>query len=359
MGETLTQFRDEARESLPIPLLILDEPLVRAVQERLAGHGLLDPPADGFLGPVSQWALAEFCRARDLAFAGALTPATAGALLDDDPVLPLRPGDDLAGRVIAAMLRRGDWVCRHSDCLTIAYVEGMDPHGDPTARRPDAFEDARLLLRVAPDGVPVLAGAWDATTAPGRPAVEQPAEPAGAPRIRRGQHKAWVIGRTAIGTEQEQEALVQVAPLPVTRDANRDFQRRRRRAERPLRRGPARRPERAARCRRRRGRGLPDRTRSGRSRRGHGAAALGRPVAGEHRLPLHDGRARRRGPAALPPRVMPPVRRGGASCPRRPRSRRHSPGRRRATPAPAATPRAAPGDSWPATRSPGPPGCPR
>lgn len=213
------------RENVPVPLLIADDALAREAQDRLAHHGLLDPPSDGFFGPVSQWALAEFCRARGLPFKGALTRAAAEALLAEAPVLPLRPGEDLAGRVAGALLRRGDWLCRHPGCFTVAYVEGMEPSGRRSPVRPDAFDDARLLLRVGPGGVPELAGVWEATAAPGRPAVEKPVEPAGAPRLARGQHKAWVMGRTGLGTEHEQEALVQAVPLPVTRDGNRDFRR--------------------------------------------------------------------------------------------------------------------------------------
>lgn len=160
-----------------------------------------------------------------MGFDGALTRAAASALLDAAPALALRPGSDLAGRVAAALLRRGDFLCRHPDGTATVYVEGMDPDGARNAARPDAFDDARLLLRVAPDGRPYLAGAWEAATAPGRPAVTEPADPDGAPRIARGRHRAWVMGRTAIGTALEREALVQVLPLPVTRDANRDFRR--------------------------------------------------------------------------------------------------------------------------------------
>jgi hypothetical protein len=54
MGGGLERFRDgEGEAPLPVALLVLDEGLVRAVQDRLAHHGLLDPPADGFLGPVA------------------------------------------------------------------------------------------------------------------------------------------------------------------------------------------------------------------------------------------------------------------------------------------------------------------
>ena len=221
----LDAFARGAEGPLIAALLVRDPALVSAVQDRLSAAGLLDPPADGFLGPATQWALMEFCRLSGTPFEGGLSPGAARALLDAPEVLPLQPGPDLAGRVAAALLRRGDWICRHPDGANIVYVEGLDTAGNPTPRRPDHFDDLRLLLRVAPGGRPEIAGAWTATTAPGRPAVEEPAEPGGAPRLRPGQHRAWVIGRTAIGTAQEQEALVQQAPLPATRDANRDFRR--------------------------------------------------------------------------------------------------------------------------------------
>jgi hypothetical protein len=54
MGSALVVFRDGNRDSLSVALLIEDEALVRPAQDRLAHHGLLNPPADGSLGPVSQ-----------------------------------------------------------------------------------------------------------------------------------------------------------------------------------------------------------------------------------------------------------------------------------------------------------------
>lgn len=218
----LQRFQAGGPPSLPVQLLVLDPMLARGVQQALSRHGLLDPPADGFTGPVSQWAMAAFCRACGLPFDGALTPAIAAALLDDAPAFPLRPGPDLAGRVVAAMLRRGDWVSRHPDCITVVYVQGMDPDGRPNGARPDAFDDARLAIRVA-DGRPVLAGAWEATARAGRPSVEQPLEPAGAAHLAPGQYKAWALGRTLVGSGDEHDALVQVAPVLVRRDRGRDF----------------------------------------------------------------------------------------------------------------------------------------
>jgi hypothetical protein len=225
--QALRAFADGGRDRLEAPLLARDPVLVEAVQVRLHEAGLLDPPAVpwGLLGPATQWALREFCRIAGLGFEGTLSREAAAALLRPVIAPGLRPGGDLAGRVAAALLRRGDWICRHPDCVNIVYVEGLDEAGQRIPRRADAFDDLRLLLRITADGRPELAGAWTATTAPGRPATEEPAEPVGAPILRRGQYRAWVIGRTAIGTGFEQEALVQVAPLPVTRDANRDFHR--------------------------------------------------------------------------------------------------------------------------------------
>lgn len=223
--ERLETFARGEQQTLSMALLVEDTSLLGDLQARLSAIGLLDPPPDGFLGPATQWALMAFCRLSGIPFEGSLSRNAAKTLLAPDAVLPLRPGGDLAGRVAAAMDRRGDWICRHPDCFNIIYVEGMDPDGRRRPRRPDSFDDLRLLLRVAPGGRPELAGAWSATTAAGRPSVEEPAEPEGAPRLRPGQHRAWVIGRTAIGTPLEQDALVQVAPLPVTRDTNRDYHR--------------------------------------------------------------------------------------------------------------------------------------
>ncbi len=220
----LDRFVQERTASLPLALLALEGDLLRAVQSRLVHHGLLDPHGDGVLGPVTTWALGEFCRAAALEFGNALSPEAARALLRPAPILNLTPGDDLAGRVVRAMLRRGDWICRHAGCLTVAYVEGTEPDGRPSADRADAFDDLRLLLRVE-GGRPIVAGAWHATTGSGRDAVEHPVDRWGSPRLEPGQHKAWAIGRTAIGAELEQDALVQVAPLPVRRDADQNYRR--------------------------------------------------------------------------------------------------------------------------------------
>ena len=164
-------------------------------QATLIARGLLDPPADGFIGPLSRWAMAQ----------------------GEPP--PLMPSDDLAGRIVRALVRRGHFVARHPECLNIVYVEGLNPDGTPNDNAPNRFNDIRCLVRIVA-GVPTLAGCWEATAEPSRRWTFAPMNRSGAARIAFGQYKAW-----ALGFHHGHEALVQVEPLPVYRDARRDFRR--------------------------------------------------------------------------------------------------------------------------------------
>jgi hypothetical protein len=190
----------------------------REIQERLTALGVLEPPADGVLGPVSRWALGAVCGVAGVSFDGTVRSDVAAALAKATP-LALRPGDDLAGRIVRAMFVRGDFIARHPDCLNIVYVEGMDVDGTPNANAPNAFNDLRCLIRIV-DGVPVMAGAWEGTTEPSRRWTREPMNAKGAARIAFGQHKAW-----GIGLHHDHEALVQVADVTVFRDANKDYRR--------------------------------------------------------------------------------------------------------------------------------------
>jgi hypothetical protein len=193
---------------------------VKAVQAALTDCGYLDPPPDGGWGPVSKWALAEFCKRAGMAWTlDAITPAMSEALREAKPP-PLNPGNDLAGRIVRAMQAKGYWIARHPDCVNIVYIEGIDPDGTPNANRPNEFNDLRIVIRIGADGVPKIIGKWEATTEPSRRWTEDPMNPAGAARIKFGQYKAW-----ALGTHHTHEALVQVAPITVYRDANKDYRR--------------------------------------------------------------------------------------------------------------------------------------
>lgn len=210
---------------VPLPRLQDNAELARDIQGQLGAIGLLDPPVDGQFGPVSRWALSIFLG--DAGFDGAdtLDRKTATALLEAAP-RPLRSDSDALGaRIVAAMLRRGYWIARYPRCVNIVYVEGIDPDGKPNGNKPDRFNDARVLLRIAKDGTPEVANAWEATTEPGRHYTDNPMNPQGAARVALSQVKAWIVGTHMAGTDTAHEALVQAVSLSVHRDLNRDFSR--------------------------------------------------------------------------------------------------------------------------------------
>lgn len=210
-----------------LPRLSADGELVREVQQRLSVAGLLDPPADGKFGSVSRWALAAFAALRGEDPEAGLTRTLAAALLAPGlaKTLPLVPGSGLAARLVRAMQEAGHWMSRHPACLTILYVEGMDPAGRPNGNAPNQFNDARLLLRIDEDGRPAIRAAWKATTEPGRRYTEHPVDPAGAARIAFGQYKSWVVGTHKPAAPSAHEALVQADEITIHRDLNRDFRR--------------------------------------------------------------------------------------------------------------------------------------
>ncbi len=103
------------------------------------------------------------------------------------------------------------------DTYNIVYVEGMNPDGTLNNDALDGWNDLRLVLQWKPQGWTIVHNAV-ATTEPGRVYVQQPINPRGAARIAFGQYSAWRMGRH----QQTQPALVQVAPVTVHRDLNRN-----------------------------------------------------------------------------------------------------------------------------------------
>jgi hypothetical protein len=191
-----------------------------SAQTILSNIGLLDPPADGVIGPVTRWALEEFCRRENLPLDSSLdSEALAEALTSAKP-LPLTPGDDLAGRIVSAIIAKGYWVARHPECLNIAYVEGTNADGSPNGNLPNEFNDRRMVIRIGSDGVPKIEGSWEGTTEPGRQYTEHPLNVRGAARVAFGQHKAW-----SVGDYHGWESLLQAAPIPVYRDLAQHYKR--------------------------------------------------------------------------------------------------------------------------------------
>lgn len=204
-----------------------DKALTRQIQLRLGELGVLDPPADGSFGPVSQWALGEFLKRAQLTKKQAVDAEVSKALLDaDDTLFPLQSTQSFAGSLVKAMLQKGHWIARHPDCVNIVYVEGMDTDGAPNPNTPDQFNDFRAVIRIGRTGKPEFVELWDATTEPGRFfTLGSEAHPDGAARIAFGQYKSWSVGTHRKGGPTAHEALVQTAPIDIHRDLDRNFKR--------------------------------------------------------------------------------------------------------------------------------------
>lgn len=102
----------------------------------------------------------------------------------------------------------------------IIYIEGMNANGTLNSDAPNQFNDRRLVLQTV-GGIPQIIGNWEATTEPGSHYTYSPMNSGGAARIKFGQYTSWRVGMH--GTRDRHEALVQVAPVSVHRDFNKDF----------------------------------------------------------------------------------------------------------------------------------------
>lgn len=215
----------------PIPLATIggDRTLALQVQGKLVEAGLLEAPPDGEFGPVSHWAMGEFLRAVHTPLKTQLDIAAAQSLLSPaiNTLFPLHFTANLAGRIAAAIVRRGWWITRHPDCVNIVYVEGLNADGTANNDAPNAFNDLRLILRINEVGDPEIVESWDATTEPGTYFTKHKKQDSrGAARIAFGQYKSWVVGMHPRSKPTiAHEALVQVKDVTIHRDLNEDFER--------------------------------------------------------------------------------------------------------------------------------------
>ena len=114
--------------------------------------------------------------------------------------------------------RSQNWEVRTGEHrYNIFYVQGMFPSGVRNDNKPNQFNDSRLLVEVNP--TPRLVGAWFASIEPGNHYTHQPMNAKGAAQIEvPGQYRAWRIGKH----KGREIALVQVAPVNIVRDFNRN-----------------------------------------------------------------------------------------------------------------------------------------
>lgn len=130
----------------------------------------------------------------------------------------------LAYKLVAYMQSRGYAIARDPYTINIIYLEGSDFDGTPNPDRPDEWNDRRIVLVFDKAGTPTIVHNCQATTEPGLSATMSVSarKRGGCARIAIGQHTAWRLGWHK---KPEHTALVQVMPLPVHRDYNRDSKR--------------------------------------------------------------------------------------------------------------------------------------
>lgn len=212
---------------VPLKELALDRELANDIQIRLRDLGILDPPVDGDIGPVSRLALRVFAKLVKQNFDELnVTQGLAQALIDNSSatLLPLEPGNDFAGRIVRYMQLKDYWIARAPGFLNIVYVEGVDGDGTLNDDAPNEWNDRRLVIEIK-NRKPTLLGNWDATTEPGFHFTKKPMNLKGAARIAFGQYKAWRVGVHNRKKKSKHEALVQVGEITVHRDFNKDMQR--------------------------------------------------------------------------------------------------------------------------------------
>lgn len=203
-----------------------DDKLATHIQEILIWLGLLDSPPDGKFGPISSAALKQFQKLTNCSEYGFLGIETAKKLIETSPDKlpqpPMQLGNDLASRIVKYMQKKNYQIATGNDEYNIVYVEGMNADGSLNSDPPNQFNDRRMVIEIV-NGRPKIALNFEATTEPGYHYTYRPMNPRGAARIAFGQYKSWRVG--IHGNSEPHEALVQVAPIKVYRDANRDMQR--------------------------------------------------------------------------------------------------------------------------------------
>jgi hypothetical protein len=134
----------------------------------------------------------------------------------------LKLDDSLASRIVRRMQALGLKLFTASGELNIIYLEGVNLDGTPNSDILDEWNDLRVVLRFV-EGKPEIVDKWIATSEVGSYYTFSPMNREGAARIKiDSQFKAWKVG---LHGSRPYEALVQVAPVSVCRDLNKDGKR--------------------------------------------------------------------------------------------------------------------------------------
>ena len=204
-----------------IAQIAADEELTTDIQKVLIWLQLLDSPVDKKFGPITTEAFKEFQTRMNCSEIGVLDTETTKKLIETDrselPQPQLKPGDNLAGRIIKYMLVKNYHISSKPSEYNIVYVEGIDADGTENNDAPNKFNDRRILIEIV-DSIPKIIGNWEATTEPGTFWTNNPMNSKGAARIKFDQFKAWRVGTHKI----QFPALLQVADITVHRDFDRN-----------------------------------------------------------------------------------------------------------------------------------------
>ena len=203
-----------------------DLELVKHVQKNLIRLGLLEPPADGQLGPITIATIAGFQAALKILEQG-IGIHTCKALIEVRSMpadMPLHLVDESLASSIAKYYKLQGWYfSRNSSEINICYLEGANADGRQNTDAPNEWNDRRIIWSVRA-GIPTTLGNWQASCEPGWWHTLNPMNPDGCARIKNPAHfRAWRIGFH--GGAKPHPALVQVAPVEIFRDSNKDMSR--------------------------------------------------------------------------------------------------------------------------------------
>jgi len=133
--------------------------------------------------------------------------------------------DKLADKLIRYATAKQWHIDTRPGVPNIFYIEGSNADGTPNADKPDGWNDRRIVVVFDTFGKPWCSLNGAATTEPGVSSTNSKAAQklGGVARIQFGQFRVWRNGYHK--GDKAHRALVQVLPLDVHRDFNRDGKR--------------------------------------------------------------------------------------------------------------------------------------
>lgn len=184
--------------------------LSKQVENILTLHGLFNEEANTVFGKHSIEALKKF-QAHWNIKEPFLGKQTAKALIEKKPKI-----NDFAAKVIKAMLKYNYPISTGKSNYNICFIEGINKDGTINKDKINEWNDVCLVIEIEKD-IPKIIGNFIATSEPGLHYTQKPLNVNGVARICFGSYKSWKVGK-----HKNHEALVQAAPVKITRDKNRD-----------------------------------------------------------------------------------------------------------------------------------------